>query len=81
VAVKLKRRAEITDGGDAPIPAAIIGMAHHLGLEVVAEGVETDHQLELLRTLGCDLAQGWLFGRPEPASAATTRLGRWFSRP
>src|SRR5581483_6707672 len=50
------------------IVASVIGLAHGLGLEVVAEGVETLGQLEVLRSLGCDLAQGFLFSVPRPAS-------------
>jgi EAL domain-containing protein (putative c-di-GMP-specific phosphodiesterase class I) len=46
---------------------AIIGMAHSLGLEVVAEGVETAEQLQFLRTQMCDQVQGYLFSRPIPA--------------
>jgi len=46
---------------DATITAAIVAMAHQLGLEVVAEGVENVEQLELLRGLGCDAAQGFYF--------------------
>ncbi|MFA9269332.1 MAG: EAL domain-containing protein [Baekduiaceae bacterium] len=54
------------------VVAAMIDMAHHLGIRVVAEGVETDVQAEILRGLGCDLAQGFLYGRgaPEPLPAA-----------
>jgi len=48
------------------IVAAVVNLAHALGLEVVAEGVETPRQLEALRELGCDLAQGYLFSRPVP---------------
>ena len=48
-------------------------MAHTLGLNVVAEGVETAEQLRTLRELGCDEAQGYLLGRPIPA-AETARL-------
>lgn len=44
----------------------IVNLAHDLGLRVVAEGVEQREQSELLAGLGCDLAQGWLFGRPAP---------------
>ena len=44
--------------------AAMISMAHGLGLRTVAEGVETEEQANLLRNLGCDQAQGFLFGRP-----------------
>ncbi len=50
------------------IVASVIGLAHGLGLKVVAEGVETVGQLEVLRSLGCDLAQGFLFSVPRPAS-------------
>jgi EAL domain-containing protein (putative c-di-GMP-specific phosphodiesterase class I) len=45
----------------------IIEMAHDLGMQVVAEGVETQEQLHLLRSYGCDNAQGYLFSRPIPA--------------
>jgi diguanylate cyclase (GGDEF)-like protein len=43
---------------------AIISLAHAIGLEVVAEGVANERQLELLREMGCDLAQGFIFSRP-----------------
>ncbi len=46
--------------------AAMVAMASALGLEVVAEGVETTAQLSALRSLGCDLAQGYLFAAPQP---------------
>lgn len=46
--------------------ANIVRLAHDLGLRVVAEGVEESEQAVLLQGLGCDLAQGWLYGRPEP---------------
>ena len=49
---------------DRQIVAAMIGMAHALGLEVVAEGVETEAQLQILRELGCDLVQGYLISPP-----------------
>lgn len=46
---------------------AIISLGHALGLEVVAEGVETEAQASLLRQMGCDIFQGFLFARPMPA--------------
>jgi diguanylate cyclase (GGDEF)-like protein/PAS domain S-box-containing protein len=49
------------------IVAAIIDLAHALGLTVIAEGVETERQLAVLRRLDCDQALGFLFGRPQPA--------------
>jgi EAL domain-containing protein (putative c-di-GMP-specific phosphodiesterase class I) len=53
---------------------AIISMARALGMVVVAEGVETACQLALLQELGCNEAQGYHVGRPEPASAMALRL-------
>jgi diguanylate cyclase (GGDEF)-like protein len=55
------------DGDNEPIVRAVVGMAHALGQQVVAEGVETAVQRDWLRALGCDLAQGWLYGAPRPA--------------
>jgi diguanylate cyclase (GGDEF)-like protein/PAS domain S-box-containing protein len=49
------------------IVAGIIAMAHGVDLTVIAEGVETAEQLDILRDLGCDQAQGYYFGRPVPA--------------
>ena len=49
---------------DAAIVEAVVGLAHTLGLRVVAEGVETADQAARLRGLGCELAQGYLFGKP-----------------
>ena len=56
-----------TDRRDNALVGAVVGMANELGLQVVAEGVETVEQLAELERLGCNLAQGFLFGRPEPA--------------
>jgi diguanylate cyclase (GGDEF)-like protein/PAS domain S-box-containing protein len=57
-----------TPGEDAMV-AAIISLSHALGLVVVAEGVERPEQLDALRSLGCDLAQGFLLGRPDSPQA------------
>jgi len=56
-----------TDANDAAICSATLAMGHAMGLEVVAEGVETEAQREFLQKLGCDILQGYLFGRPVPA--------------
>jgi diguanylate cyclase (GGDEF)-like protein len=57
-----------SDTGGREIVSAVVSLAHALGLEVVAEGVETEQQLEILRALECDYAQGFLFSRPVPAA-------------
>ncbi|MEC8442728.1 MAG: EAL domain-containing protein, partial [Pseudomonadota bacterium] len=49
---------------DMAITAAVIAMAHKLGMNVVAEGVETDEQFKYLRLNNCDEGQGYLFSRP-----------------
>jgi EAL domain-containing protein (putative c-di-GMP-specific phosphodiesterase class I) len=57
----------VTDMSDLAIVSAIIAMARHLHIEVVAEGIEGWQQLEKLRQLGCSYAQGYLIARPAPA--------------
>ncbi|MDP9496722.1 MAG: EAL domain-containing protein [Actinomycetota bacterium] len=61
-----------------PLAAAIVrstvGLSHSLGLGMVAEGVETAEALKELRIYGCDMAQGYQIGRPQPADRLTTRL-------
>ncbi|MCU0843233.1 MAG: GGDEF domain-containing phosphodiesterase, partial [Thiobacillaceae bacterium] len=56
-----------TASDDAAIAIAIIGMAVGLGIEVTAEGVENEEQLDFLRRAGCHLVQGYYFGSPLPA--------------
>ncbi len=56
--------------GDTAIVRAVMGLARALGLEVVAEGIETVEQLDLLRDLGCDYGQGYYFARPLPSAEA-----------
>lgn len=74
----------LSSAGDAAIVAAIVRLAHTLGLSTVAEGVETDDQLAALRSLGCDSAQGFLWSEavradqfrqqwwPEPVTTIST---------
>ena len=63
-----------TSADDAAIARAIIAMADSLKLEVIAEGVETEQQLEVLRELGCGGAQGYLLSYPLPVEEATKLL-------
>jgi PAS domain S-box-containing protein len=58
------------------IAAAVVGLGQSLGLRTVAEGVETRNQAEMLLWLGCDEAQGWLYGRPVPAEKLGEILAR-----
>ena len=63
------------DDGKAVV-SAVLAMAHTLGKEAVAEGIETEAQAALLLRLGCDLAQGYLFGKPMPAGELRDLLPR-----
>ena len=56
------------------IVSAMIAMGKAMGMSVVAEGIETEQQLEYLKNLNCDIAQGYLFSRPLPESEATQFL-------
>ncbi len=62
------------------IVAAVVGLGHSLGLITVAEGVEDPKTAELLRDLGCDVGQGWLYGRPCSAEAVNALLSETVSR-
>ncbi len=62
---------------DQKIVGSTIALAHKLGLEIIAEGVENDEQLQLLRKLGCDVIQGYYFSKPLLASEVfTSTLGK-----
>lgn len=60
--------------GTGPIVEAVLSMAHTLGMQVVAEGVETAEQLDTLRQSGCDVIQGYFFSPPVPSDAAAAFL-------
>jgi diguanylate cyclase (GGDEF)-like protein/PAS domain S-box-containing protein len=61
-------------GGTTPVVEAIVKLAQTLGMRTVAEGVETEEQFAILRGLGCDQMQGYLFAHPEGAEEARQRL-------
>ncbi|MCK4675037.1 MAG: EAL domain-containing protein [Gammaproteobacteria bacterium] len=63
------------DKDDEAIVRTIIVMAHNLKLKVVAEGVETEQQYEFVKHHGCDVVQGFLFGKPVAAEEIIRRLG------
>jgi len=54
--------------------SSVIGLGHNLGMAMVAEGVETLDHANMLINLGCDVGQGWLFGRPLPAVETSAKL-------
>jgi diguanylate cyclase (GGDEF)-like protein len=64
------------DGANEPIVRAVLAMTRAMGHRVVAEGVETEVQRDWLRSQGCDLAQGWLYGRPQPPEDLSDRIHR-----
>jgi diguanylate cyclase (GGDEF)-like protein len=64
-----------TDPGDLAIVRAVVDLARHFGLTVVAEGVESELTLELLDEIGCDIGQGFLFSRPLPHERLEAWLG------
>jgi EAL domain-containing protein (putative c-di-GMP-specific phosphodiesterase class I) len=66
--------ADRADRRQAALVRAVVDLARSLGLTTVAEGVETVHHADLLRELGCDRGQGYLFARPVPAGDITVRL-------
>ncbi|MCW2608311.1 MAG: diguanylate cyclase/phosphodiesterase [Frankiales bacterium] len=66
----------LVNDNDAALVRATVQLAHSLGARAVAEGVEDADHARALRELGCDVAQGWLYGRPVPPEELQERLGR-----
>ncbi|MGO4526790.1 EAL domain-containing protein [Microvirga sp. 2MCAF35] len=66
-----------TDADDAAIVRALLSLGHNLGIEVVAEGVETAFQATLLQRMSCDLVQGYHFSRPMPAGDVPAFITSW----
>ncbi len=66
--------AGMEDDIDRSIIDAVISLAHGLRITTVAEGIETERQFEQLRSMGCDVGQGYLFARPLPATEAARLL-------
>ena len=64
----------VENANDAEIVRVTIALGSALGLATIAEGVETEAQAKLLRSMGCDQAQGYYFGRPMQTSAITDVL-------
>ena len=62
------------DSSDAQLVQTMVGLGHSLGMSVLAEGVETAEQGDFLLKLGCEAAQGYLYGAPEPADRVVKRL-------
>lgn len=69
----------LVDPDDATIARSVITLGHHLGLKVVAEGVESEAQLVFMQSNGCDLVQGYYFSRPVAADTFSMLLGKGLS--
>jgi EAL domain-containing protein (putative c-di-GMP-specific phosphodiesterase class I) len=67
-------RGTVNDPKDAAITSHLVNLAHALDLVAVAEGIESEGQLDSLQDFGCDLGQGFLFSRPMPAGQITELL-------
>ena len=66
-----------THASDASIVRTVIALGHGLGLEVIAEGVETATQQSLLQVYGCTSYQGYLYGRPAPIEQFEAEMAQW----
>jgi diguanylate cyclase (GGDEF)-like protein/PAS domain S-box-containing protein len=79
-ALKIDRsfvRSILHEDGSEEIVRAIVGLAQSLRLRAIAEGVENQQQLDLLRELGCDDGQGFLFSKPKPAEVIESAIEAW----
>ena len=65
------------DERNSAIVRSVVSLAHNLGLQVIAEGVETPHQLDYLKTLKCQFGQGYFFSPPRDSEQATQFLMAW----
>ena len=65
------------DEGHNAIVRGIVALAHNLDMHVVAEGIEHPEQLELLRSIGCEYGQGYLFARPMDGAALEPVIAGW----
>jgi EAL domain-containing protein (putative c-di-GMP-specific phosphodiesterase class I) len=73
-------RGIAANADDAAIVKATINLAHGLNMKVIAEGVETEDQLQMLAQSQCDEVQGFLFGLPQPAPEVESLLDSEFLR-
>ncbi len=69
-------RMEETSGKDSDIVKTIITLGHQLGMDIIAEGIETAEQLAGLRKLNCNYGQGYFFAKPLPEEAATALIAK-----
>ena len=73
-------RSFVTTGNDGPkdrrIIDALVGLGHVLNIDVIAEGVETQEQAQILRDLECGMAQGYWFSKPLPSHSAAALLDK-----
>ena len=65
------------DERNSMIVRSVVALAHNLGLKVIAEGVETPHQLDYLKALKCEYGQGYLFSPSRPSEQATEFITQW----
>jgi EAL domain-containing protein (putative c-di-GMP-specific phosphodiesterase class I) len=63
-----------SEGENVAIVRTIVALAHALGMDVIAEGVETAAQLARLKSIGCEYGQGYFFAKPLPSEAATALM-------